>query len=81
MIIVGIDWARCKHDYLLMAPTGQILQRGRSPARLMVVRRLSPSAPIRDRRETSMVSIPSWRRLVERVRTDIFINNDDNNEA
>ena len=31
MIIVGIDWARCKHDYLLMAPTGQILQRGRIP--------------------------------------------------
>jgi len=31
MIIVGIDWARCKHDYLLMAPTGEILQRGRMP--------------------------------------------------
>jgi transposase len=31
MIIVGIDWARCKHDYLLMAPTGEILQRGRIP--------------------------------------------------
>jgi len=29
MIIVGIDWGRCKHDYLLMAPTGEILQRGR----------------------------------------------------
>ena len=31
MIIVGIDWARGKHGYLLMAPTGQILQRGRIP--------------------------------------------------
>ena len=31
MIIVGIDWARCKHDYLLMAPTGEILQCGRIP--------------------------------------------------
>ena len=31
MIIVGLDWARCKHDYLLMTPTGEILQRGRIP--------------------------------------------------
>ena len=31
MIIVGLDWARSKHDYLLMAPTGEILQRGRIP--------------------------------------------------
>jgi transposase len=28
MVIVGIDWARYKHDYLIMAPTGEILQRG-----------------------------------------------------
>ena len=31
MIIIGLDWARSKHDYLLMAPTGEILQRGRIP--------------------------------------------------
>ena len=31
MIIVGLDWARGKHDYLLMAPTGEILQWGRIP--------------------------------------------------
>ncbi len=31
MIIVGLDWARYKHDYLLMASTGEILQRGRIP--------------------------------------------------
>lgn len=31
MVIVGIDWARYKHDYLIMAPTGDILQRGEIP--------------------------------------------------
>jgi len=31
MIIVGLDWARYKHDYLIMAPTGEILHRGRIP--------------------------------------------------
>jgi len=31
MVIVGIDWARYKHDYLIMEPTGEILQRGAIP--------------------------------------------------
>ena len=31
MSIVGIDRAKCKHDYLLPGPTGQILRRGRRP--------------------------------------------------
>ena len=31
MIIVGIDWARYKHDYLIMQSTGEILQRGKIP--------------------------------------------------
>ena len=31
MVIIGIDWARYKHDYLIMEPTGEILQRGAIP--------------------------------------------------
>ena len=31
MVIVGIDWARYKHDYLIMKPTGEILLQGSIP--------------------------------------------------
>ena len=28
MIIVGLDWSRCKHDSVIMNLQGQILERG-----------------------------------------------------
>ena len=28
MIIVGLDWSRCKHDFVIMNFQGKIIQRG-----------------------------------------------------
>jgi len=28
MIIVGLDWSRCKHDFVMMNLQGEILERG-----------------------------------------------------
>lgn len=28
MLIVGLDWSRCKHDFVLMTSDGQVVQRG-----------------------------------------------------
>jgi len=72
MIIVGLDWARSKHDYLLMAPTGEILQRGKIPHNAAGLQELAvaiehhagPDRDIRVGIETNDGALQAW--LIEK---------------